>query len=62
MESDHNFRCIMSNILSKMGDGIDKVNNDVTTTTGTTLPVLTELSLQVGFEFLSHTAVAKLLS
>ena len=61
MESDHNFRGIMSNTLSKMGDGIDKIVNDITTTAETTLPVLTELSLQIGFEFLLHTAIASLL-
>ena len=62
MGNSHNFRCIMSNIMTTIGDGIEKVANDVTTAAETVLPVLGELSLQIAFEYALHAAFAALLS
>ena len=52
----------MSDIISTIGDGIDKVVYDVTTAAETALPVLTDLSLQLAFEMALHSALAVLLS
>ena len=56
MENSQNFRCIMSNIITTVGDGIEKFANDVTTATEATLPVLAQasfdLALRLAFEAL----------
>ena len=48
----------MSNIMTKIGDGLGKFAEDLTNVA----QPLMELSLQVGFEFLLQTAVTALLS
>ena len=44
--------------MTKIGDGVAKFAEDLTTAA----QPLIELSLQIGFEFLLHTAVTALLS
>ena len=62
MGNSHNFRCIMSsimtNITTSIGNGVDKVVNDVTTAAEAALPVLAQFS----FEYALHAAFAVLLS
>ena len=48
----------MSNIMTKIGDGVGKFSEDLTNAA----QPLMELSLQAGFEFLLHAAVTALLS
>ena len=55
--SNHNVRHFMSNIMVNISDGLNKFAEDVT---NVAQPVM-ELSLQVGFEFLLHTAITALL-
>ena len=66
MGNSHNFRCIMSNLMTdittSIGNGVDKVVNDFTTAAETVLPVLGELSLQIAFEYVLHAAFVALLS
>ena len=62
MGNSHNFRCIMSNIMTtittNIGNGFDKVVNDVTTLAEAALPVLAQFS----FEYALHVAFTALLS
>jgi len=48
----------MTTITTSVGNGVDKVVNDVATAWEATWPVLAQIS----FEFALHTAVAALLS
>ncbi len=48
----------MPNLISDIGDGISKVAQDLTEAA----QPLVELSLQIAFEFLLHTATSVLLS
>lgn len=62
MVNSHNFRFTMSNtmttITTKIGNGFDKVVNDVTTVAEAALPVLAQFS----FEYALHVAFTALLS
>ena len=62
MGNSHQFRCIMSSIMTdittSIGNGVDRFTNDVATAWEATWPVLAQLS----FEFALHTAFAALLS
>ena len=49
---------IMTNITTSIGNGVDKVVNDVTTAAEVALPVLAQFS----FEYALHAAFAVLLS
>ena len=54
MGNSHNFRCIMSNIMTtittNIANGVDKVVNDVTTAAEAALPVLAEASFQYALQ------------
>ena len=60
--NSHQFRCVMSNIMNtittNIGNGFDKVVNDVTTAAEAALPVLAQFS----FEYALHAAFTALLS
>ena len=58
MGNSHKFGCIMSDIMTIVGDGIDKVTNDVTTAAEAALPVLAQFS----FEYALQLAFNALLS
>ena len=58
MGNSQKFRCIMPIIMSTIGDGIEKVANDVTTAVESALPVLAQFT----FEYALHAAFAALLS
>lgn len=62
MGNSHQFGCIMSNIMNiittSIGNGVDKVVNDVTTAAEVAFPLFAQLS----FEYALHAAFAALLS
>ena len=62
MGDSHNFRCIMSNLITdittSIGNGVDKVVNDITPAAEAALPVLAQFS----FEYALHVAFSTLLS
>ena len=62
MRNSHNSRCIMSNIMTttttNIGNGFNKVVNDVTTVAEAALPVLAHFS----FEYALHVAFTAMMS
>jgi hypothetical protein len=58
MINTHDYWCIMSDRVSTIGDGIEKVANDITTAAEAALPVLANLT----FDFALHAAFTALLS
>ena len=55
MGNSHNFRCIMSNIMTtittNIGNGVAKVVNDVTTAAEAALPVLAQASFDLALQY-----------
>ena len=55
MGNSHNFRCIMSNLMTyittSIGNGVDKVVNDVTTAAEAAMPVLAQASFDLALQY-----------